>query len=65
MGYRVDEEGKAKRQPLQKVIKQQLEMIKNQAEYEGMTKKDVNSAGEELLRRFIRYSLERYPRQKS
>ena len=56
---------KQKRQPLQKVIKQQLEMIKNQAEYEGMTKKDVNSAGEELLRRFIRYSLERYPRQKS
>ena len=54
---------KSKRQPLQKVIKKQLGFIKSQAEYEGMTKKDVDAASEELLRRFVRYSLERYPKQ--
>ena len=56
---------KQKRRPLQKVIKRQLDLIKRQAEYEGLDKKSVDEAGEELLRRFIRYSLERYPKQKN
>lgn len=54
---------KQKRQPLEKVIKRQLELIKRQAEHEGMPRKEIESAGEELLRRFVRYSLKRYPKQ--
>ena len=56
---------KQKRKPLRQVIKQQLELIKSQAEYEGLSKDAVDEAGEELLRRFIRYSLKRYPKQKT
>jgi|DEB0MinimDraft_4_1074332.scaffolds.fasta_scaffold132994_1 hypothetical protein len=55
---------KQKRKPLKKVIQHQLDLIKDQAKWEGMDEKEVDEAGEELLRRFVKYSLERYPKQK-
>jgi len=55
---------KQNRKPLKKVIQHQLDLIKDQAKWEGMDEKEVDEAGEELLRRFVKYSLERYPKQK-
>ncbi len=54
---------KQKRKPLRKVIQHQLDLIKDQAKWEGMDATEVDDAGQELLRRVVQYSLEKYPQQ--
>jgi hypothetical protein len=55
---------KQKREPLQSVIEKQVKLIQRQAEYEGLNKKESQEAADELLRKFVRYAMDRYPNLK-
>jgi hypothetical protein len=51
---------KKRREPVKDTISREVGYIAQQAEREGMSKKDANAAGAELLRKFVEYAVDRY-----
>lgn len=53
---------KRSREPIEKVIRQQVEYIKQQAEHEGMSATESQSAADQILKQFVRHAMDRYKR---
>lgn len=51
---------KRKRVPLKKEIERQVGYIKSQAKSEGLSTQDAESAGDELIKKFVQYAIKRY-----